>query len=137
LMPKTIKSYLSSVCSLHVDAGLPFEACESPTVQRLIRGIKHFYGEKVRTPKLPITIIVLQKLASRSGDLSLKDNLNFNAAIKLAWAGFLHCGEFTVANGQRFDPTIHLTRSSVEFSPSIEEPTHIRLTLPCSKTDPF
>ena len=33
LQPKTIKSYLSTVRSLHVDEGLPFDACESETVR--------------------------------------------------------------------------------------------------------
>ena len=136
-MPKTIKSYLSSVCSLHVDAGLPFECCESPTVQCLIRGIKCFYGEKAHTPKLPITLAIIQRLSAVSGDLGLRDNANFDVAVKLAWARFLRCGEYTVANGQSFNPAIHLTRSSVKFIPNIEEPTHIRLTLPSSKTDPF
>jgi hypothetical protein len=136
-MPKTIKSYLSSVRSMHVDAGFPFECCESPTVQRLIRGIKRFYGEKTRTPKLPITLAILQKLTSIPGDLGLRNNLNFDAAIKLAWAGFSRCGEFTVPDGQAFDPTVYLTRNSIEFIPSIEEPTHIRLSLPSSKTDLF
>ena len=137
LLPKTIKSYISSVRSLHVDAGLPFECCESPTVQRLVRGIKRFYGERVRTPKLPVTLPILRKLTSVSGDLSLRDNLNFDAAIKIAWSGFLRCGEFTVPDGHSFDPAVHLTRSSITFIPSIGEPTHIRLTLPSSKTDPF
>lgn len=86
-MPKMIKSYMSSVHSLHVNAGLPFESCESPTVQCLVRGIKHFYGEKVQTPKLPIMLNILQKLASVSGLLSLRDNLNFDASVKIAWSG--------------------------------------------------
>ena len=72
-----------------------------------------------------------------SGDLGLRDNLNFEAAIKLAWAGFLRCGEFTVSNGQVFNPTVHLTCNSVEFIPGIEEPAYVHLTLPSSKTDPF
>ena len=131
LMPKTIKSYISSVCSLHVNAGLPFECCKSPTVQCLVRGIKFFYRERVHTLKLPIMLAILRKLTSVSG------NLSFDAAIKLAWAGFLRCGEFTVANRQSFDPTIHLTCFSVKFAPSIVDPTHIRLTLPLSKTNPF
>ena len=55
LMPKTIKSYISSIHSLHVNAGLPFDSCNSPTVQHLVRGIKCFYREKAWTPKLPIS----------------------------------------------------------------------------------
>jgi hypothetical protein len=86
---------------------------------------------------LPITLAILQKLTLISGDLGLRDNLNFDAAIKLVWAGLLRCVEFTVPDGQAFDPTVYLTRNSIEFIPSIEEPTHICLTLPSSKTDLF
>ena len=50
---------------------------------------------------------------------------------------YQRCGEFTVPDRHSFDPTIHLTRSSITFIPSLAEPTHIRLTLPSSKTDPF
>ena len=34
--PRTIKQYLSHVRSLHVNAGLPFDACESTIVQQVI-----------------------------------------------------------------------------------------------------
>ncbi|KAF8804935.1 hypothetical protein BYT27DRAFT_7073300, partial [Phlegmacium glaucopus] len=125
ILPKTIKSYISSVCSMHVDAGIPFEACESPTIQRVIRGIKHFYGERQRNPKMPITITILQKLAAIPGDLATLGDANFDAVIKLAWAGFLRCGEFRVSGKDTFDPTVHLTRSAIEFIPGIEAPTHI------------
>ncbi|KAF5387550.1 hypothetical protein D9757_006561 [Collybiopsis confluens] len=137
LQPKTIKSYLSSVRSLHVDAGLTFDACESPTVQRLIRGIKRYYGEKTRSPKLPITAAIMAKLASSNGALLGWDQANFNAAYKLAWSGFLRCGEFTLGEREVFNPAVHLTRDSVQFLPSFDNPSHIRLTLPESKTDPF
>ncbi|KAF5393592.1 hypothetical protein D9757_000002 [Collybiopsis confluens] len=137
LQPKTIKSYLSSVRSLHVDAGLPFDACESPTVQRLIRGIKRYYGEKARNPKLPVTAALMDKLASFRYVSFGRDEANFDAAYKLAWSGFLRCGEFTVGDKEIFNPAVHLTRACIQFLPSIEAPTHIRLTLPESKTDPF
>ncbi|KAF5361332.1 hypothetical protein D9757_013548 [Collybiopsis confluens] len=137
LQPKTIKSYLSSICSLHVNAGLTFDACESPTVQRLIQGIKRYYGEKTRSPKLPITAAIMAKLASSNGALLGWDQANFNAAYKLAWSGFLCCGEFTLGKREVFNPAVHLTRHSVQFLPSFDNPSHIRLTLPKSKTDPF
>ncbi|KAF5355210.1 hypothetical protein D9757_014770 [Collybiopsis confluens] len=137
LHPKTIKSYLSSVCSLHVDAGLPFDVCESPTVQRLICGIKQYYGEKARNPKLPVTAALMDKLASFRYVSFGRDEANFDAAYKLAWSGFLRCGEFTVGDKEIFNPAVHLTRACIQFLPSIEAPTHIRLTLPESKTNPF
>lgn len=137
LQPKTIKSYLSAVRSLHVDEGLPFDACESETVRRVIRGIKRFYGEKVRNPKLPITLGILQQLAAVSGDCSIRNNAVFDAAMKLAWAGFLRCGEFTLGTGEKFNPAVHLTRGCITFEPSLDNPTHVRFDLPASKTDPF
>lgn len=136
LKPNTIKSYLASVRSLHTDAGLPTDSTVSPTIQRIFRGIKRIVGES-RKPKLPITLSILQQLAAVSGLQSDIENATFDAAMKLAWSGFLRCGEFTVANGTKFNPLIHLSRSSVQFIPSIENPTHIRLSLPASKTDPF
>ncbi|KIJ41762.1 hypothetical protein M422DRAFT_255072 [Sphaerobolus stellatus SS14] len=57
--PKTVKQYISHVKSLHVDSDLPFDACESVILQRLIRGIKRYHGEKDRNAKLPITINIL------------------------------------------------------------------------------
>jgi hypothetical protein len=134
ITPKTIKSYLSSVRSLHVDACLPFDSCESPTIQRVILGIKRYYGERQRIPKMPITLHILQQL---HGDPSLLGEANFDTVIKLAWAGFLRSsGEFTLSNGEKLDSSIHLTRSAVEFIPNISQPNH-RLVLPASKTDPF
>ena len=129
LQPKTIKSYLSAVRSLHIDEGLPFDACESESVHRVIRGIKRFYGEKARSPKLPVLLGTLQRLTATSGDLSNRFNAVFDAAIKVAWAGFLRCGEFTLGSGQIFNPSVHLSRASVTFIPSID-PTHFRLDLP-------
>lgn len=136
LKHNTIKTYLAAVRSLHVDAGFSPASIESPTTQCIFRGIKLVYGTH-RNPKLPITLDILQRLTAVAGDLSLLENLNFDTATKLAWAGFLHCGEFTVPTSSKFNPVIHLSRSSIEFVLSIEAPTHIRLSLPSSKIDPF
>src|SRR5882724_7072286 len=59
LQPKTIKSYITHLQSTHIDAGLPFSACETPMLQCLIRGIKRYMGERERSPKLLITCNVL------------------------------------------------------------------------------
>ncbi len=119
LKPNTIKSYLSSVRSLHTNASLPTNSTISPTIQHIFRGIKRIMG-KSQKPKLPITLDILQKLAAVGGQQSDIENATFDAAIKLAWSGFLCCGKFTVANGTKFNPLIHLLHSS----------------LPASKTDP-
>ncbi|KAF9462629.1 hypothetical protein BDZ94DRAFT_1309527 [Collybia nuda] len=84
LQPKTIKSHLSAVCSLHMDEGLPFTACESETVHQIIQGIKCFHSEQEQNPKQPITLPILQQLASSPGGLSSAFNASFNTTIKLA-----------------------------------------------------
>ncbi|KAG9219447.1 hypothetical protein CCMSSC00406_0005341 [Pleurotus cornucopiae] len=136
VQPKTIKAYLSTVCSLHVDADLPFDACEAPVVQHLIRGIKWYHGERDRKPKCPITLEILRRIVNFDPGQSVPD-LTFRAAATLAFTAFLRCGEFTVNGNAEFDPSVHLTRGSVEFKPSFENPEFLILTLPSSKTDPF
>ncbi|TFY57507.1 hypothetical protein EVJ58_g6982 [Rhodofomes roseus] len=138
LQPKTIKSYVSALRSLHVDADMPFDVCESPVVQRLIRGIKRYHGERERNPKMPITLAVLQQMsAALPSPAQSAGDASFAAAIKTAFAGFLRCGEFTVDRPASFTPATSLTRGSVQFFPSLEAPAHVLLSLPSSKTDPF
>lgn len=137
VQPKTIKSYLSHVRSLHVDNDLPFTSTEAPIVQRLIRGIKRFHGEKTIRPRLPITIAVLQKIVL-DYTAPTKNDAVYSASSKLAFTGFLRCGEFTRARaGTQFSPDLNLTRSCVQFFPNIDTPDYIALNLPHSKTDPF
>jgi hypothetical protein len=54
----------------------------------------------------------------------------------LAFAAFLRSGEFTLKRG-KFHRQTCLSRDSVEFLPSLENPDRVILTLPASKTDPF
>ncbi|PPR04749.1 hypothetical protein CVT24_006895 [Panaeolus cyanescens] len=136
LKHSTIKSYLSAVRSMHVDAGVSDENCSSPMLQRVLRGVKLIHGAP-RNPKLPIDGPLLDRIAQLSGPLTLAGNASFDAAIKVAWAGFLRCGEFTIPSKSKFNPTTHLSRSSITFYPSIDDPSHVRLSLPASKTDPF
>lgn len=136
VQPKTIKSYLCHVRSLHVDSDVPFLACESPMVQRLIRGIKRYHGERDRNPKLPITAPILLRILDHLVDTTTEPVM-LRGAFTSAFAGFLRCGEFTLKAGERFDPAIHLTKSSVKFFPDIDNATYVEITLPASKTDPF
>ncbi len=138
LQPKTIKAYLASLRSLHVDADLPFTACESPLVQRLLRGIKRCHGERDRNPKLPITLYILRQLCSVLEESSAPYDNIIRAAVTLAYAGFLRCGEFTVPTRDSvFNPAIHLARGAVKFWPNMDNATHMSIMLPASKTDPF
>ena len=55
LQPKTIKSYITHLRSLHIDDDLPFEACKLPQLQQMVCGLKRYMGEKGQKLKLPIT----------------------------------------------------------------------------------
>ena len=123
--------------SLHIDNDLPFEACEPLQLQRMVRRIKRYMGEKDRKPKLPITFAILCRLVALHPAPSSIGNLNYIATICLAVPAFLRCGEFTVIKATSFDPAAHLTRSCAIFQPSFGSPRYIMLSLPSSKTDPF
>jgi len=63
--------------------------------------------------------------------------LNFEAVSMKAFSGFLMCGEFMVQSSKTFKPNMHLTRSCIQFFPSLSAPLHMVLMVPYSKTDPF
>ncbi|KAJ7252605.1 hypothetical protein C8J57DRAFT_1474228 [Mycena rebaudengoi] len=134
--PPTIKAYLCHVRSMHTDADIPFTVCDSPMVQRLFRGIKRFHGDPDRAPKSPITLPVLLAMLDtlQPGVVAGHDQLY--ASWCLAFAAFLRSGEFTLKRG-KFHRQTCLSRDSVEFLPSLENPDRVILTLPASKTDPF
>ena len=71
------------------------------------------------------------------GVISGLEDASFLAAMKSAYAGFLRCGGFTVMRAASFNPAVDLTRGAVAFVPTINTPTHVLLSLPSSKTDPF
>jgi integrase len=135
VQPKTIKAYLSAVRSLHVDADLPFSICESPVVQRLIRGIKRFHGEKDRKRVQPITLAILLTILAQLRPGIVPGHTALYAAYCLGYAGLLRSGEITVGSGK--DASLNLTRNAVQFIPDFDSCTQIDLTLPGSKTDPF
>ncbi|KAF7368055.1 Integrase/recombinase xerD [Mycena sanguinolenta] len=137
VQPKTIKAYLSAVRSLHVDADLPFTICESPVVQRLIRGIKRFHGEKDRKPVQPITRPILLTILAQLQPGTIPGHTTLYAAYCLGYAGLLRSGEITTGSGSGKDASLNLTRDAIQFFPDFNSCTHIELTLPGSKTDPF
>lgn len=138
VQPKTIKSYLSHLRSLHVDLGLDFHITESPVVQRVIRGIKKVHGEKAKRDRLPITLAILRLFLQQLSPETNSTHCVLTAAYTLAFAAFMRCGEFTFPSAKTpVNAGIHLTRRSITFIPSIEDATHVELNMPASKTDPF
>ena len=128
----SIKVYLSTVRSLHIDNGLPEPLINCLQLQRLLRGIKRVQGPS--PPKrLPVTSDLL-KVIQQSLDLKSQDHIMLWAVCCLDFFGFLRAGEFTTNSS--FDPSIHLTLSDVQAD-SLVDPTCYRVHIKCSKTDPF
>ncbi|KAF7350192.1 Integrase/recombinase xerD [Mycena venus] len=123
VQPKTIKAYLSAVRSLHVDADLPFSICESPVVQRLIRGIKRYHGEKDRKPVQPIIRPILLAILAQLRPGDIPGHTALYAAYCLGYAGLLRSGEITSGSGR--DSSLNLTRAAIEFFPDFASCTHI------------
>ena len=87
----------------------------------------------------PMTLDILHRLVAVSQPTTSLTAANVDAAIKLAFFGFMRSGEFTIKTDKHtaFDPSTHLTRGSINFYPSFNNPTYLTVTFPASKTDPF
>ena len=94
-------------------------------------------GKHNRNPKMPITYKVLRHILMATTHSSLLECLNFEATVMTAFSGFLRCGEFMVQPGKAFDPGVNIMRSCIQFWLSLLPPSHVILTIPSSKMDPF
>ncbi len=133
---KTIKAYLTSLRSHHIDigySGTEIEAFHHSTLQRIIAGIRKLQGDDQTRERRPITRDLLLLLL-RQFDQSTIEGATWHASFCLAFAGFLRMGDFTWSQSDRTSDfkQWHLTRSSVIF-----QNDSLGLTLPSSKTDPF
>ena len=82
----SIKVYLSAVCSLHIDHGLPDPLVNCIHLQHLLRGIKQVQGPALPS-QLPITVDHL-KVIQHSLDLSTRDHVILWVACCLGFFGF-------------------------------------------------
>src|SRR5882724_1418105 len=84
---------------------------------------------------MPIRSMVLKRLLEHTHHSSWVASLNFEAVVTTAFSAFPRCGEFTVQSGRAFDPSIHLTRSCVDFFPSMLTPLYAVLTVPSTPSE--
>ena len=58
------------------------------------------------------------------------------AAFLMCFFGFMHSGEVTIPDSSSYDSSVHLNFADIAFDNS-SSPNMVRITLKCSKTDPF
>lgn len=97
------------------------------------------HGTAVTRSRLPITGSLICKLIDQllvETSLSLPDRRMLQAAVLLAFHGFLRCAEFVAPEHTRFDPKFDAARDSVSVRYYNSEPVlvfHVKR----SKTDPY
>jgi integrase len=139
---RTIKLYLCSIRNFYIESGKgdPFVMPGSTPMLKLeqvLRGIK-----KTQLPptsqRLPITSDILQAMCEALHHSLFGTYLDalMQAAITMAFYGFLRCGEFTCLTG-KFDPSCDLARSNVRLVTLSSGATKVEVFLKSSKTDPF
>ena len=128
----TIKLYLAGVRFYYIRNNLcdPFLNCLR--VPYILRAVKR-NQVNVSMPRLPITFNVLSGLCSvlETGMIDTFTDLMLLCIFKLAFYGFLRCGEFTCKSHQA---SSFLALGNVSIISDLES---FILTLPRSKTDPF
>ncbi|KDN41800.1 hypothetical protein RSAG8_07171, partial [Rhizoctonia solani AG-8 WAC10335] len=133
----TIKQYLTHLRSLLIENGWGPEPTQTYTLQKVVQGIARYHGLGDRRERLAITLPILRDICAWLDSRNTFEDQLFGAAARLAWAGFLRCGEFTVKNGAAWNSCIGLSHDSVRFIPDFATAERISLLIPASKTDPF
>ncbi len=133
IKPDTLVSYLSGLRSYYVDHHMPFEVFDAPRLAWIIKRGRTLFSS-VKLTHLPIMKDIFEKITTQFTK-SLED-LNIDAAFKIAWAGFLRLGEITYTASElkkksTFVET-HATRSDISF---IEEDQYAVLRLKRSRTN--
>lgn len=113
----------------HVDLGLKVDGF-GMQLERALRGVKQLRGVPAAKAALPIQLPLLKSMLTQLPLVATGLALAmYRAAMALAFACFLRCGELTHSG---FNPKKHLSVGSVYFAP---DRSYAIITLPSSKTD--
>jgi len=91
--PDTARSYISSIHSIPKEIGIPSSALNNPRIALVIRGGQRIYGQGAKKIRLPLTASILLRILPQLH--RTEQDVNVKAALCVAFAAFLRCGEFT------------------------------------------
>ena len=128
----SIKVYLSSVRSQHIDYSYPDPLTDCLQLQRLLRGIKRHQGSNPPQHQ-PVTADLLT-IVCKPLDFSNPDNVMLWAACCLGYFSLIRAAEFTT--NSPFDPSVHPTVADLQLDSPLN-PQNSRVFIKCAKTDPF
>jgi hypothetical protein len=132
LAVSTVRKYVSGIRDAQLRAGFRWEAHHWFRMQRCLRFVKKKYGEKAKTYRRPITVVILNMFASLL-DLNDHDHRCFFAASCMAVASFWRASEFCF-NG-KLSTTQILKLSDLSWSGGKNNPfSSCAILLGCSKT---
>ena len=132
-----MKGYLAGIKSYQLDLGIDCSAFTDPRLERTIQGIKRDHNQPDRQTRTPLTRPYLLRILACLSETSY-NNITLRAAFTLAFAGFLRVGEFTYkATDRDLGASFgngHITKNCIQV---MGNGSHMEVTLPSSKTDPF
>jgi hypothetical protein len=113
---------------------MPTTVFNDAWLKRIIAGIRRATLFKHKKRATPLTPNLLRLATAPHASFTQVDNVNINAAFKLAFSGFLRSGEFMADDrlNKHISENTKLIRSDVTFGLNNE---HILLRLKHSKTD--
>ena len=109
---------ISALRSVHVDRYFSTKPFESEWLKRILAGISHCHSLDNTKKAEPISLTTLEKVVN-TGDKTIEE-LNFNSACKVAFAGFLCSGKFCYSASDLKDSYMFintkLTQSDITFA---------------------
>ena len=140
LSASTIRTYLSGIRQVRITGGFPDPLIDHmPRLHQILKGIKLQTARLGKSTRLciPITLSILWELKSirLSGNPSY-DDLMLWAATVATFFTFCRSEEVTVENEKLYDPTVHLSDSSIAADSSVS-PNVSFLNIKQFKTNQF
>ena len=133
IQASTINVYLAGIRFYYIKAGLKFPSSTWERLHYIQKAIKRKQGQGA-SKRLPITFNILYKICSllQKSVFSPHTDIMLLSAFKLAYFGFMRCGEVTIKSYSELHKAIRI--NDIVFS--ADKSSYI-LNLRSSKTDPY